>query len=137
MADTNKKGQVVEELYCDPAEFPISASSYNKYDPYSMKGALDDEIAAYFEQKGFEEYNGTLNVKIIIYAICCFLGYYSHMKVPIPDGAGLLPILIGSYGILMAVHYYIENYMEKEAFYWSSSHKVRNFFFLLIPLNFI
>lgn len=30
--------------YIDPKEEPISASSINRFDIYSLKGALDDEI---------------------------------------------------------------------------------------------
>ena len=30
--------------YVDPKEAPISLSSINRYDIYSLKGAIDDEV---------------------------------------------------------------------------------------------
>jgi len=32
------------KVYADPKESPFSASSINRFDIYSLKGALDDEI---------------------------------------------------------------------------------------------
>ncbi len=70
------------------------------------------------------EYTNYIDVKIVIYAVTCFLGYWSHFVVKFPNEAHLVVIALASYGVLMAIHYYIENLMEKQAFFISKSHKV-------------
>jgi hypothetical protein len=49
----------------------------------------------------------------VIYAIACFLGYWSHFVVKFPSEAHLLVVALVSYGVLMMIHYYIENKMER------------------------
>ena len=73
-----------ESTYCDPKEHPLSETSVNKYDPYSLKGALDDEIIAFLESKDFVEATSSIDIKIVIYAVACVLGYLSHFKTPFP-----------------------------------------------------
>lgn len=41
MAKKNEK-----KVYIDPKEEPLSLQSINRFDIYSLKGALDDEIIA-------------------------------------------------------------------------------------------
>ena len=65
-----------------------------------------------------------MDLKIVIYAIASFLGYYSHLVCKFPkDWQGVVMSLF-AYAFLMAIHYWIENYKEKGAFFMASSHEV-------------
>ena len=78
----------------------------------------------FLEGKKFVETTRWMDLKIVIYAISVFLGYYSHLVCKFPkDWQGVLLSLL-AYAVLMTIHYYIENYQEKGAFFISSSHQV-------------
>ena len=66
-----------------------------------------------------------LDFKILIFAICCGLGYWSHFMVKFPDEAYLLAVALASYAILMALHYFIENKLEREAYFITKSHSFK------------
>ena len=36
----------------------------------------------------------------------------------------MLFVALGGYGLICIVHYYLENYVEKQAFFWCKSNKV-------------
>ena len=72
----------------------------------------------------FVEYTNYIDIKIVIYALACVLGYWSHFIVKFPKESYFLVVALASYGVLMAIHYFIENKMEKQAFFISKSHKV-------------
>jgi len=61
----------------------------------------------------FVEYTNYVDVKIVIYALACLLGYWSHFIVKFPKEYYLLIVALSIYGILMLIHYYIENKMER------------------------
>jgi len=65
-----------------------------------------------------------IDIKIVLYAIACWLGYWSHMVVKFPDEATSVVVALGSYGVLMSIHWFIEKRIEQEAFYISKSNKV-------------
>jgi len=59
------------------------------------------------------EYTNYIDVKIVIYALACFLGYWSHFVVKFPSESHLLVVALVSYCVLMTIHYYVENKMER------------------------
>jgi len=46
------------------------------------------------------------------------------MVVKFPDEATSVVVALGSYGVLMSIHWFIEKRIEQEAFYISKSNKV-------------
>ena len=66
-------------------------------------------------------------MKIVIVAICCGLGYVSHMVMRFPSEAEGVAACLAAYCVLMGIHYYIENYMEKGAFFIAKSHGLARF----------
>ena len=81
-------------------------------------------LLQFLEGKKFVETTRWMDLKIVIYSISVFLGYYSHLVCKFPkDWQGVLLSLL-AYAVLMTIHYYIENYQEKGAFFISSSHQV-------------
>ena len=64
------------------------------------------------------------DIKCVIFAIACVLGYVSHMVCKFPRDYLEVAACVAVYGFLMTVHYYIESYLEKDAFFISKSHEV-------------
>ena len=63
-------------------------------------------------------------MKIVLLAIAVGLGYVSHFVLKFPSEANEVAMCLGGYAVVMAIHYYIETYCEKECFFISSSHSV-------------
>ena len=63
-----------------------------------------------------------MDFKIVIFAVGCALGYWSHFVVKFPDEAHLLIVALVSYVALMFGHYLIESIVERDAFYIAKSH---------------
>lgn len=63
----------------------------------------------------------------MLYTIACGLGYWSHFMVKFPSESYFLVLALSGYAVLMAYHYYIEKYLEKEAFYISKPNTVSIF----------
>jgi hypothetical protein len=70
------------------------------------------------------EQTKTTDIKIVLYAIAVFLGYWSHLVVKFPKEWYSIVFAVSLYAVIMAAHYYIEKYVEKEAFYISSDNKL-------------
>jgi len=66
-----------------------------------------------------------MDLKIVIAAISCLLGYLSHFYFRFPKNAPEVALCLAGYCVLMAIHYWIENHCEKGAFFISKSHEVR------------
>ena len=63
----------------------------------------------------------------MILAISCALGYVSHMVLRFPRDADQVGMCLGVYCVLMAIHYWIETYKEKGAFFIATSHEFAKF----------
>lgn len=61
----------------------------------------------------------------MIFAIACYLGYWSHFKVKFPIELNKTVLAVVLYGFLMGVHYLIENFLEKQAFYVGCAHTIK------------
>ena len=53
------------------------------------------------------------DVKIVIFAIACGLGYWSHFVVKFPQDYHLLIIAVLSYASLMGFNWLLENKLER------------------------
>ena len=76
------------------------------------------------EEKNFVEHTSYTDIKMVIFVIACGLGYFSHFKCKFPADFHLVIACVACYAVLMAIHYYIETFLEKEAFFISKSHEV-------------
>ena len=79
------------------------------------------------EDRKFRERTLWLDLKIVILAICCVLGYVSHMVLRFPRDADKVGICLAIYVVLMVFNYWIESYKEQGAFYISKSHGMAKF----------
>lgn len=64
------------ESYVD--EEPIAPVSINKYNPYELKGNIDDTIINILEEKKFEEDNTNMNYKIVLGLLCIAISAVSQ-----------------------------------------------------------
>jgi len=71
------------------------------------------------------EFTHYTDIKILIFAAGCGLGYWSHFIVKFPDEFHLLIVALLSYGILMSIHFLIESKLEKAAFFIAKSHNTK------------
>ena len=78
----------------------------------------------FLEGRKFCETTIWLDAKIIIYAISAVLGYLSHLYFKFPKDAAQVGMCLAAYCVLMTIHYYIETYKEKGAFFMCSSHEM-------------
>ena len=76
------------------------------------------------DEKKFVEFTMYTDIKCVIFIIACVLGYYSHFTCKFPKDFLQVAACVAVYGFLMTVHYYIESYLEKDAFFISKSHEV-------------
>ena len=58
-------------------EEPINPVCINKYDPYQLKGTIDDTLIILLEEKGFKENNYINNLKIALGLVCIALAAFS------------------------------------------------------------
>lgn len=113
------------ESYID--EEPIAPVSCNKYNPYELKGNIDDTIINLLEEKKFEEDNKNMNLKIILGSLCIGVAAVSQLyKKDDPDWKFpknwiFQSICVAIYGIIMGGYYYVENYMMGDVFFSSVS----------------
>ena len=129
----NKKVQQQEEeeedSYID--EEPIAPVSINKYDPYALKGNIDDCIVAVLGEKNFEEDNRIVNIKILLglamIALAATSQFYKNNPYTGYDDAWHFPTsywfhftIVACYSALSCGYYYIEYYMQSETFYYAS-----------------
>lgn len=68
-----------------------------------------------------------LDAKIVIYTVSTVLAYCSHFVFKLPHNAYEVAGCLAAYSALMALHYFIESYKEKGAFFIVSSHEVSYF----------
>ena len=81
----------------------------------------------HLDSKEFVESNFYIDMKIVLIAIACGLGYVSHVVMRFPKEAPGVAMCLGVYCVLMSIHYYIENYLEKGAFFIGKSHGMSKF----------
>ena len=79
------------------------------------------------ETKNFKESTWVIDLKIVILAACCLLGYLSHFVLKFPKESKEVGMCLAGYCVLTAIHYLLENYIEKGAFYVSKSHEFSRF----------
>ena len=109
------------ESYID--EEPIAPVSINKYNPYELKGNIDDTIINILEEKKFVEDNTNMNYKIVLGTLCVAVAAVSQLyKKDDPDWKFpknwfFQSICVALYGIIMAAYYYVENYMMGDVFF--------------------
>ena len=78
----------------------------------------------FLEKRNFVESTFFTDVKILLIAICCVLGYVSHFVCKFPRDANEVGMCLAAYCVLMFLHWYIESYKEKGAFFIGKSHEV-------------
>ena len=77
MSDNKTKAEEDKfESYVD--EEPIAPVSINKYNPYELKGNLDDTIINLLEEKKFVEDNTNMNLKIVLGLLCIAISAVSQ-----------------------------------------------------------
>jgi hypothetical protein len=62
-----------------------------------------------------------IDIKNVLCAIACGLGYWSHFVVKFPSQYFMVVVAVISYAVLMGIHWLIENKLERSAFYIASS----------------
>ena len=82
----------------------------------------------FLEEKKFDEHTMYTDIKIVIFVIACGLGYFSHFVCKFPKDFMLVAACVGVYAFLMTIHYYIETYLERDAFFISKTHEVSKLF---------
>ena len=126
----NKKVEE-EEQYSYIDEEPIAPVSINKYDPYALKGNIDDCIVAVLGEKKFVEDNKVSNIKILLgtsmIILACTSQFYKNnpytgydTKWHFPDSYWFHFVIVACYGFLNCGYLYIEYYMQSETFYYAS-----------------
>jgi len=68
-----------------------------------------------------------MDIKIVMLANAVALGYVSHFVFKFPRDSLLVALCLAGYCVIMLLHYYIETYCEKGAFFISKSHEVSHF----------
>ena len=81
------------------------------------------------------ENNKFADLKILIFLATCGLGYYSHFVLVFPRDWIILAACLSLYGILTVIVYYVEHYVEREAFFTCQSHSVSCTFSNILRLN--
>ena len=76
------------------------------------------------EEKNFVEHTMYTDIKCVIFVIACAIGYFSHFKCKFPADFKLVIACVAVYAFLMTIHYYIEAFLERDAFFISKSHEV-------------
>ena len=66
----------------------------------------------FLEGRNFRESTIWTDIKIVILAISCGLGYASHMVFRFPSEADKVGMCLATYAVLMTIHYFIETYKE-------------------------
>jgi len=67
-----------------------------------------------------------MDIKILLLIGAVAMGYVSHMVCRFPAQAPEVGACMAVYGILMAIHYWIENY-KATGFFMCSSHELKSF----------
>ena len=102
-------------------DYQVSTSSVNRYDQYSLKAQIDEEIVEWLENKKFVENTNWIGIKILLTGLACVLGYVSHFMCKFPrDYLGVMACVAG-YAVLMGLNYLIESRVEKESFFMSKA----------------
>ena len=115
------KESEVPESYVD--EEPIAPVSCNKYNPYELKGNIDDTIINILEERKFVEDNTNMNLKIVLGAVCIGIAAVSQLyKKDDPDWKFpknwvFQSICVAVYGLVMLMYYYVENYKMGDVFF--------------------
>ena len=76
------------------------------------------------EGKKFCESTWALDIKILMMAVCCGLGYLSHFYFKFPRDYLQVGLCLAAYCVFMAITFIIDIYVEKGAFFASKSHEV-------------
>ena len=71
--------------------------------------------------------NTWMDIKILILAVAVTLGYVSHFVFKFPRDSNKVAMCLAGYCVIMALHYYIEKYCEKGAFFIRKSHEFSRF----------
>ena len=71
-----------EEFESFADEEPIHPVSINKYDPYNLRGFIDDCIVELLNENQFIEDNYWINLKILITASACALTAFMQLYKP-------------------------------------------------------
>ena len=99
-----------KEKVADEKSDEVSPTKINKYDPYSLKDAIDQQIISVLslahlpqalEKKGFSESHKYINIKILLAFIGVSFGVASHFyPIPFPQNIPLLILCIVGYVLL-------------------------------------
>ena len=137
---SNKKVTQEEEDASYIDEEPIAPVSINKYDPYALKGNIDDCIVAVLGEMKFVEDNSIVNLKIVLglmmiglaatgqfYKKNPYTGFDDDWK--FPDSYWFHFVVVGLYSVVSLGYYYIEYYVQSERFYIASDAPVSTLLF--------
>ena len=113
-------------------EEPISPLSINKYDPFSVKAAIDECLVNLLEERQFTEDNYWMDLKIVTAAILLVITAVAQLYKPDPSWEFLNNkpfqcVLIVLYGFFTCVYWYIDNYCIDEIFFITKTHPVSTF----------
>ena len=87
------------------------------YDPYSMKDAIDEEVASNLDTYEIVESNTLVHIKILLGFVSWVLGYYSYFKLDkLPKSLNISIACVAAYIVISVMYTYIENYIEKDCF---------------------
>ena len=121
---TKVEEQSKEQPKVDEYEY-ISKISINKYDPFQLKSAIDEEIITELDKKSFKEDNLATDIKIAIGLVSTVIAIVSHFyPIPFPKNKPLIYLCISGYILCVIVYYLVEHYLEKDAFFIAKDHKV-------------
>ena len=103
-----------KEKVADEKSDEVSPTKINKYDPYSLKDAIDQQIISVpslahlpqaLEKKGFSESHKYINIKILLAFIGVSFGVASHFyPIPFPQNIPLLILCIVGYVLIVHAH---------------------------------
>ena len=134
MSDSKTSTVTPAESSSDPTQtkkskksYQISTTAVNRYDQYSIKAAIDEEFVEYLESKKYIENTNWIDIKILITATACALGYLSHFVLKFPKDHLQIGACVLGYAILMTINYFIETRVEKDSFYMIKSHEDSRF----------
>eukprot|EP01016_Furgasonia_blochmanni_P052536 TRINITY_DN838_c0_g1_i1.p2 TRINITY_DN838_c0_g1~~TRINITY_DN838_c0_g1_i1.p2 ORF type:complete len:193 (+),score=53.07 TRINITY_DN838_c0_g1_i1:313-891(+) len=90
----------------------------NKYDPYTLKAAIDDYIIeALTTKQDYVEIQTHSNVKLLLGFIVCSTIALSHFyPVPFPQNYNLIIVCVVAYFILSTLYSLYESRVEKDTF---------------------
>merc|ERR1712046_450025 len=112
------------ESYVD--EEPIAPVAICKYDPYLVKGHIDDAISLLLDERKWEENNRVSNMRIgvglsmIAITAVAHLYRYGEPDWHLPESYNFTAVCVAIYYFFQALYYYVEWFEVGDLFYASN-----------------